>query len=374
MRDNKRIQVLWVEDDPMIISDLQEDALEIAEIDLHPFESWEDAEPELERDYGRWDAIILDAKCKYKRTDPDKAPRFLTNVFRRIEYLAKMKNHSIPWYVLSGQGEDEIHDNIPIDIEWDADWERISHRRFYKKGSTIKIGKKEMLESEALFRRIKNQVIHNNPELQIEYDKYPDVFHALDRLGLECEVGFYLMPLLEPIHFHGTKNADYNHRYVDVRKALEGIFRHMVIMGILPPNTVAKNAKKESVNLSWSSLFLGGSQPEDPDSLSDYDSEKKFWTKVERLTEGPIVPKQLADWLKSAIFQTGGAAHTTTADEEMAMNLEKYLPHVGGSPYMLRSLVMGLCDFILWYDNFIKAHPDEEMNALNFWRKRNSKF
>ncbi len=200
------------------------------------------------------------------------------------------------------------------------------------------------------------------------------MFSSLDRLGLAGEVGYFLMPLLVPIHFDETSNTDYNHRYVDVRKALEGIFRHMVKMGIMPQNIIAKNAKKESVNLSWSSLFLGGSQPEDPDSLSDYDSEKNFWTKIERLIEGPIVPKQLADWLKSAIFQTGGAAHTTTADEEMAMNLEKYLPHVGSSPYMLRSLVMGLCDFILWYDNFIKNNPDEEMNALNFWRKRNSKF
>jgi hypothetical protein len=56
------------------------------------------------------------------------------------------------------------------------------------------------------------------------------------------------------------------------------------------------------------------------------------------------------------------------------MNLDKYLPHVGNSPYMLRSLAMGLCDFIRWYDNFLIANPDEEMNAINFWCKRDSKF
>lgn len=371
MRNNKRIQVLWVEDDHMIISDLQEDALEIAEIDLHPFDSWEDAEPELERYYDRWDAIILDAKCKFKRTDPDKAPRFLTNVFRRIEYLAKMKNHSIPWYVLSGQGEDEIHDNIPVDIEWDADWERLSHRRFYKKSSTIKIGDNEMLESEALFRRIKNQVIHNNPELQIEYDEYPDVFHALDRLGLECEVGFYLMPLLEPIHFHSTSSADYNRRYADLRKSLEHIFRHMVKMSILPPIIIGKN-KKGNVNLSWSSLFLGGNQLENIETLPD--SERKFWENVTRNTENPILPKQLSQWLKAAVFQAGGAVHTSTGEEEIAMNLDNYLPHVDGSPYMLRSLAMGLCDFILWYDNFVKENSDEEINAVKFWTLKKSKF
>lgn len=374
MRDNKYIQVLWVEDDPMITSAYPNEADMVAGIELHPFPCWEEAEVELERNYEHWDAIILDAKCKYQKDDADKAEKFLSHVFPKIMTLAARKNRTIPWYVLSGQGEDDIRDLIPDTNEWDEDWFRIANRRFYSKNGKIKIGGEEKHERHALFNRIRAQVTYYRHELQIEYNLYPDVFSSLDRLGLAGEVGYFLMPLLVPIHFDGTSNADYNHRYVDVRKALEGIFRHMVIMGILPPNIIAKNSKKESVNLSWSSLFLGGSQPEDPDSLSDYDSEKKFWTKIERLTEGPIVPKQLADWLKSAIFQTGGAAHTTTADEEMAMNLEKYLPHVGGSPYMLRSLVMGLCDFILWYDNFTKTHPDEEMSALNFWRKRNSKF
>ncbi len=368
MRNSRNIKVLWVEDDPMLTSDLQEDALEVG-VELHPFPCWEDAEPELEREYEGWDAIILDAKCKYRRTDSDKANRFLSNVFRRIDNIAKIKNHTIPWYVLSGQGEDDIHDLIPVDIEWDADWERISHHRFYSKSGTVKIGNEEMLESNALFLRIKNQVIHNNPELQIEYDEYPDVFHALDRLGLECEVGFYLMLLLKPIHFYGTSNADYNRRYSDLRKALEHIFRHMVKMGMLP--SVVMN-KKENVNLSWSSLFLGGRQPENIDALPN--SERKFWEKVTRKTENPILPQQLSQWLKAAVFQAGGAVHTSTGEEEIAMNLDNYLPHVGGSPYMLRSLVMGLCDFILWYDNFVKAHPDEEMNALNFWALGNSKF
>lgn len=374
MRDNKYIQVLWVEDDPMITSAYPNEADMVAGIELHPFPCWEEAEVELERNYEHWDAIILDAKCKYRKDDADKAEKFLSHVFPKIMTLAARKNRTIPWYVLSGQGEDDIRDLIPDTNEWDEDWVRIANRRFYSKNGKITIGGEEKHERHALFNRIRTQVTHYRHELQIEYNLYPDVFSSLDRLGLAGEVGYFLMPLLVPIHFDETSNTDYNHRYVDVRKALEGIFRHMVKMGIMPQNIIAKNAKKESVNLSWSSLFLGGSQPEDPDSLSDYDSEKKFWTKIERLTEGPIVPKQLADWLKSALFQTGGAAHTTTADEEMAMNLEKYLPHVGSSPYMLRSLVMGLCDFILWYDNFIKNNPDEEMNALNFWRKRNSKF
>ena len=72
--------------------------------------------------------------------------------------------------------------------------------------------------------------------------------------------------------------------------------------------------------------------------------------------------------------KTGGAAHTAEAEVEIAMNLDKYLPHVGNSPYMLRSLAMGLCDFIRWYDNFLIANPDEEMNAINFGANATQKF
>lgn len=370
MLDN-RIQVLWVENDPKITEAYPREAEMREGIELYAYPSWEEAEEALESDYARWDAIILDAKCCYRKNDADLATRFLVNVFRRIEYFAKVKKQTLPWYVLSGQGEEDIHDLIPEKIEWDSDWEKISHRRFYSKNDKVTIGGKEMHERHALFSRIKTQVIHNNQQMRIEYDEYPDVFRALDKMGLECEVGFHLMPLLEPIHFKGTDNADYNRRYVDLRKSLENIFRHMIGKGLLPDGIISKN-KKENVNLSWSSLFLGAEQPETPENVRD-SSEQKFWSKYERLTDGPILPKQLAYWLKSAIFQAGGAVHSSTGDEEIIMNLDKYLPHVSNSPYMLRSLAMGLCDLILWYDNFLIANPDEEMNAINFWRKRNSK-
>ena len=202
--------------------------------------------------------------------------------------------------------------------------------------------------------------------IQIENDLYSGVFKALDNLELASEVGFHLMPLLMPIHFHGTENADYNRRYIDLRKSLEYIFRHMVKKGILPNNVIKSSDSKDEINLSWYSKFLGEEK-----KLDD-----KFWSYVSRNTPDgrPLLPKQLADWLKTAVFQSGGAAHTSTAEAEVKMNLDNYLPQVGESPYMLRSLAMGLCDFILWYDNFLKEHPDAEKNAVDFWTLTGDKF
>ncbi|MDH6343572.1 hypothetical protein M2480_002442 [Parabacteroides sp. PFB2-12] len=374
MRKYENIQVLWVEDDPKITEAYPREAEMFEELELHPFPCWEDAEAELERDYDRWDAILLDAKCRYRKNDADKAEKFLSHVFPRIQSLANRKGRVLPWYVLSGQGEDDIRDLIPDVNDWDADWEKLVNRRFYSKNGKVILGNKEEHERRFLFHRIRTQVIRYDHDLQIEKNLYADVFKSLDNLELATlttEVGGSLMLLLEPIHFQGTSNDDYNRRYVELRKALEHIFRLLVSKGVLPPNIVAKN-KKDSVNLSWSSLFLGSKQPENLEKVEG--GERSFWGEVKRNTNSPLLPRQLAGWLQAAVFQTGGAVHTSTKKGEDSISLEKYLPQVGNSPYMLRSLSLGLCDFILWCDNFLKENPNEETNARNFWTLTREKF
>lgn len=366
MRNNDLIQVLWVENDPLVTESYPREADMYGDLQLTVFLCWEDAEAVLESDYDRWQAIILDAKCQYKKGDADKADRFLMNVITRIGKIAARRSRTIPWYVLSGQGEDDIRDLIPDINEWDYGWFKLTNRRFYSKNGKIKYGKEERYERQLLFERIRMQVNHYNEELQIENDLYPDVFKALDDLDLSGDVGFHLMKLILPIHFKGISNTDYNRRYIDLRKAIEYIFRHMVKKGMLPTNIITKK-EKDSVNLTWSSYFLGGKQPENLDEVKG--SERIFWLQIERVHDEPLLPKQLSSWLKEAIFQTGGAAHTAESEAEIAVNLDKYLPHVGDSPYMLCSLTLGLCDFILWYHTFLKEHTDK----VTTWRKRDSK-
>ena len=140
MSENNTINVLWVEDDPMITAAYPNEAEMISGIILHPFPYWEIAEKELENNYSAWDAIILDAKCRYKKDDADKAEKFLSNVFPRLVGIAARKNKTIPWYVLSGQGEDDIRDLIPDTNEWDEEWLKHVNRRFYSKNGKVNIG------------------------------------------------------------------------------------------------------------------------------------------------------------------------------------------------------------------------------------------
>lgn len=82
MKENL-IQVLWVEDDPQITRTYPIEAARYG-IQLVPFACWEEAEKALLSDFKRWSAIVLDAKCKYKRDSHDNAAEFLSHAIYSI--------------------------------------------------------------------------------------------------------------------------------------------------------------------------------------------------------------------------------------------------------------------------------------------------
>lgn len=218
-------------------------------------------------------------------------------------------------------------------------------------------GGKPKPDRHVLFQRIRTQVEHYDHEFQLEKHIYPDVFASLNRLesnGLDVQASGILVNLLEPIHFPTTTPFDYNRRYMDLRKFLELIFRHMVDCAILPSIMRTVSKTKDEINLSWSSKFLG-------EKFQTYD---EIWKHVTRDTDKskPLLPKQLGNAIKEAVFQAGGAVHTSQAEAEINMNLDKYLPTVGYSPYMLRSLALSMCDLALWYDYYFQSHCDKEEN------------
>ena len=373
--DKTFIQVLWVEDNVSIHDSFTLRA-ENFNIQLVPVECWEEAEPLLENDYQRWQAIILDAKCKYKKTDKDDPKTFLSHALDRIKDMSYRKGHTIPWYVLSGQAEDDIRDLIPPSrLDWDADWDSTVNRPYYDKSKSIAWGGKDengndktLEEYKVLFHRIRAHVLNSNVALSLRVDLYPEVFKAIDDLKLPGEVEQYIVDLLGPIHFKGTKDNDYNHRYSDVRKLLEHIFRDMIERGILP-TAYRGSKKKKEINLSWSCEYLGKENKDFAEGNSSYPGiehyDKKKQLKIRR-NIGPLLPIQLADMLKITVFQCGGAVHTSESEAEIQLNLDKYLPHVNQSPCMLRAISLAMADFIVWYRNYAQSHNDAERNALDW--------
>lgn len=368
MQDTK-IQVLWIEDNPGIVDAYQRQASRFG-LNLVHFPYWEDAEAALRSDYNSWQAIILDAKCPVRQNDVDDADAFLSFAIDSIREIASERRRLIPWYVLSGDAERPIDRIIPPSRKkWDGDWDMKVHRPFYSKRAEIEFGGEEIPERHVLFKRIKSYVELYDQEMVLKHNLYPEVFNATTRLlekGVDADVERFLIQLLAPVHFPGISNQEYNGRYYCLRKMLEHIFRHMRSMKILPPNI----KRDGEINLSWCSSFLGGEFDENGVPKSD----KKFWKQVSRNTEGnaPILPKQLAEYVKLAVFESGGALHTSD-EESNKMDFDFYVKYLDNSPYMLKAFALASCDFLLWYDKYLSENPDKEDNSLK-WTIKGEKY
>lgn len=340
MKTYDLIQVLWVEDDPKVIETYPLEA-EGYNVELVNFPCWDDAKMALEKEFDRWSAIVLDAKCKFHRDSADNAVVFLREALTDISVISEKRHRVIPWYILSGGAEHEITDSINEKrLEWDSDWTDSMHKSYYSKNT----------DCEMLYQRIKTHA-KKSPRLQI-HEMYRDVYMAIEKCELSDESYNRMEELLLPIHFlNEVSDKDYNHRFENVRIVLESIFRSMGKMGILP-----KWGNK--INLRGSSCLLGG-----------LDAKHEETILYENIKHESILPKILASCLKEMVETIPSSLHSNDDSNVMKKRiLPDYLPLVNNSSYLLKSYTFQLCDLLLWYRNYLEEHQNIEQNK-RLWRK-----
>lgn len=347
------IQVLWVEDDPDIINLYPMEAYRYG-LELVPFSCWEEAEKAFASDFKRWSAIILDAKCKYKKEDHDNAPRFFIHALSSITKISAEHKRVIPWFILSGGSEEELNDLI-IDSreEWDGDWKE---KKYYSKTT----------DRDLLFHRIPYKA-KLSPEMQLRLVYYPDVYEAIRRTDIGDEFEIYLEELLLPIHAQNYSGKEYNNLMTNIRKCIELIFQSMAGKGILPNKKHGDGYalhdilmdKRGGINNTWCSKILSGKEVE---VIKDENVS---------ITSKNILPNVLKESFQRLIEISSAYEHAVNknADEQQLANSRQtsvFLESIGNAPYLLRSMTMDLCNIILWYASYLKDHGDEEMNALDW--------
>lgn len=341
LRGCRLIQVLWIENDPKVISDYPGEAEDNYDLQLVPFTNWEEGKCALLAEYDRWDAIILDAKCCLTPNATENARTFLTEVISELVDIYHDKGRTINWYVLSGDAEGPFYESIPKScMKWDEDWIKDSKKRYYAKAT----------DRDILYRRIKKHHFQRK-EIVLRNDLYKEVFEASCELGLDSQIEQSLIDMLVPIHFGGVSDRDYNRLFAELRKSVENVFRSMYENGIIP-GSLMKSGHNNELNLSWISLFLSG--------------KPKKESNVIAITK--VFPEIIASVVKNIIFDTGAALHTSTAKPEERRNVDNYLPLVGYSSNLLRSHALAFADVILWYRHYMQEHPDIERNRLD-WKE-----
>ena len=329
MKQYDLIQVLWVEDDPTVTESFPLKA-ENFDLELVPYCCWDDAKEALERDYDRWSAIILDAKCKHHRDSADSAVVFLREALKDISVLAVTKGRTIPWYVLTGGDTSEVSDSINDErLQWDKDWTEATNKKYYSKNT----------DTDSLYDQIRG---HAKESPRIQIDKiYHNVFEAIEDCKIDNEASTILENLLIPIHFQkDIIITNYNKQFNEARKCLEHIFKSMSCFGILP------NWGGE-VNINWSCCILGGQ-----------DCKMKNNNNL-------IVKNNNTNWRKSFHAQLFWNL-ATTLNSASHPGFERYLKSVNNSTYLLKSIALQLCDAILWYHNYLQDHNNIEENSRNW--------
>lgn len=341
MKDNI-LQVIWVEDNTSIYEDVSLLA-DSYNIQLHPFENWSEAKNQLCSSYNKWDAIILDAKCKLDEDSSDNAYRFLPNVFSDMSTLRERNHRLIPWFVLSGGGAEitQLNDMINDDrLAWDSDWNKFS---YYAKGK----------DEPVLFERIWT-IAKQSETYQMKSCLYPDVFNAIEDAELNEEVESIMLNLLMPIHFGNVSNELYNKEFVYARKVIEYVYRSMMNKGLLPMELKSGRTGKEQVNLNWSTKLL---------QYGELD-EKTLKVKYSFI----VYTRIMAQIVRDILNFTNSFAHSQCEDKDPfdEYNSYQHIKEVDSSPYYLRMIAMGLCDFLVWYGKFYKEHNCYE-NNIDLW-------
>ena len=328
---NNLIKVLWVENDPEVIEAYPMEAYEYG-IHLVPFTNWDEAEVALKNDFDQWSAIILDAKCCLHSDSADNATIFLTNVFNSITQLCNGKRF-IPWFVLSGQAEDNIKDLVLESRKsWDGDWKK----SYYDKAT----------DREILYSRVRYFAEKFMSASMKIHHIYKEVFNAIDNLKLHDDVDNYLTDLLVELHFSELDDKKVNESYYKVRYSIECIYRKMIELGMLPP--------QEKINLMWSNSILSG--------RSCYAGDK---TEVAKGIVA-IFPQILQDNVIHMVHTVGSAVHPDNKSDCNTKHVKEYLQSVGNTAYLIKSYALQICDLILWLNAYAEEHPDKHSNSLNW--------
>lgn len=346
MKHYDLIQVLWVEDDEKVTKTYPVKA-KLFGLQLVPYACWDDAKVALKREYDRWSAIILDAKCKYHQNSADNATKFLGEALNSISKMASEQKRVIPWYILTGGDESEVSDSIIDDrLEWDGDWTAAKHKNYYSKAT----------DRDELYRRIRYHA-SISPRLQIQ-KMYRNVFGAIEECKIDNEANNALEDLLVPIHFQNEIDAsDYNDKFKKARVVLEYIFRSMIENGMLPD-------WGNNMNTRWSSCILAGKPAvkyvKDGDDIIVVESKEA------------VLPAALNHVVRAMVNILPADVHSKSGDSN-AVNIPDYIKSVDSSTCLLNSFALQLCDLILWYRNFLRDHCDKEQNELR-WEIKEPKY
>lgn len=323
--DNKvYYKVLLVDDNKSLGTSLLNQA-ERNGLDLRQYECWEEAKQVLidREEFSSWDAIILDARCVDKKSDPADL-HFLMTALSDLTGLFERHGSKTPWYVLTAGGKEDFQfvmegiSRIPRD---EKAWGKML---YFKDSLADENGKDDV---DRLFENIQRvaPLRTRNQILSLYKDAFDAMKMVLQGKGVET-----LIEILTALHFpESRKNFDPDKEYNQLRKILESLFCHANQIGLLPDEFLSKEGRP---NLQESCRYLAGKKP-------------KFIPIRYGEEDESVFPPIIAASVLNILTVTNAGSHIDVSQANL-----------------LFGYALQFCDVVVWYCDYAKTHSDRKVN------------
>lgn len=314
---NKVYNILWVDDEHEGMPAFKRLAFDY-DLKLVPYKSLEAGMAELEKNLVLYDGVLLDAKFFEKEDDiPDTEDTdYVHRAKERILQLPK----KFDLHILTGQAE-----------AFDSNDFKKAFKKVFKKGISD--------DEDALFNSLKITA-EGQLDFQIRHE-YKRVFEVSDDKYLGSKINEPLINLLKQAivtnDFELTKDS-----LLPLRKIIENSFDRLFELGLIPEEIY-------KAGLNPTVKFLCNNK-----NNSGYSITKDF------------MHPSIAYFFNNLVFITQDSQHDKKG---LKLNIDEYITNIK-SPYLFKSLVFQLLDYLIWLKQFIDENPNPEVNT-NLWGKEN---
>lgn len=312
-------------------------------IELVPFDNWEEAEYSLRKDFDEYSAIILDANCKIHKNDTEQE-EFITAVLPSLTNIFGEKRRVLPWYLLSA-GTMSNFGKIVSGARYqhskhEEDWGTM----LYLKDSDESSGNAPSKLFENIARIAKDLAM--NVVLYRHHDTF--CYLGKDKL-IDARARTLMLRMLSALYYP-EDNIKYEYAGNPLRKVLEYTFRSARVKGLLPDECF--NGDEVAVQLA--SLFMAGYNVR-----YEEDGIKKQirWgnpSSDSKIKVGDaIFPQDITNLVNSIREYTNEESHTNE-DEPWYIDEERKDSFFGH--------VLHMCYVIKWFGKYVSEHPNVAEN------------
>ena len=317
-------------------------------IELIPFDNWEEAEYSLRKDFDDYSAIILDANCKIRKNDTEQE-EFITAVLPSLTVIFGEKRRVLPWYLLSA-GTMSSFSKIVNGAHYqhskhEEDWGTMLYLKDVKDGENA---------PEILFENIAR--VAKDLAMNVILYRHHDTFCYLGQDKLIDARAHKLMLRMLSALYYPEDNIKYEYAGNPLRKVLEYLFWSALSYGLLPEQCLEedKGKGKKRIAVQLASLFMAGA------NVKYKKDDKNYlvrWGKApssNKANDGDsIFTPEIATIVNNIRIFTNEDSH---ASEDEPWYIDE------GRKDIFFGFVLQMCHVIRWYGKYVTDNSSVEEN------------